>query len=260
MKIGIIGDIHEDIVDLKKALILIEKTGCDEIICTGDIIGFGYPNFGFFDTRNASGCIQAVSSHCTHTVAGNHDMSSIGRIPEFTAGFQYPDDWYRMAYRKKKKLAEDHVWLPEENEFDPLIGPDEVRFLHSLPEYKLLEYDDLRILFSHYFFPDLSGSSKRHYLAFEELPSHFRFMKKNKCTLGISGHVHPEGMLFATENKWDYMGFGETSFEIVPIWISIPCIANGAKENGFAILDTDRLTIEAIPLGTPKRIMTTVCV
>ncbi len=43
MKLAIITDIHEDRVNLVKALRMIEKEACDEIACLGDIVGFSTP-------------------------------------------------------------------------------------------------------------------------------------------------------------------------------------------------------------------------
>ena len=41
MKIGIITDVHNNVVALNAILQLFEEKGCDEILCCGDIIGIG---------------------------------------------------------------------------------------------------------------------------------------------------------------------------------------------------------------------------
>ncbi|MGH4050882.1 MAG: metallophosphoesterase family protein [Clostridium sp.] len=41
IKIGIITDIHNNVVALESILKLFEYEKCDEIICCGDIIGIG---------------------------------------------------------------------------------------------------------------------------------------------------------------------------------------------------------------------------
>lgn len=41
MKIGIITDIHNNVVALEAILDVFKKNGCSEILCCGDIIGIG---------------------------------------------------------------------------------------------------------------------------------------------------------------------------------------------------------------------------
>lgn len=44
MKLGIISDIHNNLIALEKVLDCLQKEKCDKIICCGDIIGIGpYP-------------------------------------------------------------------------------------------------------------------------------------------------------------------------------------------------------------------------
>ena len=97
MKIGIVSDIHEDAVNLEKALIALEKQNCDKVVCLGDIIGFSYPNFGFFDTRNAGRCIDLIKANCAVTVVGNHDLYTVRRVPMHNAGFNYPPYWFQLG-------------------------------------------------------------------------------------------------------------------------------------------------------------------
>ena len=41
MKIGIITDVHNNVIALNSYVAVFEEEGCDEIICCGDIIGIG---------------------------------------------------------------------------------------------------------------------------------------------------------------------------------------------------------------------------
>ena len=41
MLLGIIGDIHSNIEALTACHKAIKETGCDKIVCTGDIVGYG---------------------------------------------------------------------------------------------------------------------------------------------------------------------------------------------------------------------------
>jgi predicted phosphodiesterase len=255
MKLGIVSDIHEDALSLEKALVGLEQRNCDKIACLGDTVGFSYPNFGFFDTRNASRCIDLVRANCFVVVAGNHDLYPIRRIPMHTAGFNYPPYWYQLDYQERKKLAGEEVWLNEENEFDPLLGSTDREFLRQLPEYAIVEADPIKLLFSHYLYPDLTGSSRKYYMDFGPVEPHLNFIADQGCHIGLSGHQHIEGVKVFYPDKIVDSGFGTVQLSNVLQWIVGPCIANGKRDNGFMIMDTKNLELEIIPIHSPKRIM-----
>ncbi|MCD4698272.1 MAG: metallophosphoesterase [Bacteroidales bacterium] len=230
MKFGIIGDIHEDILSLKTALKCIEKAGCSEIICFGDIIGFSLPNFGHFDTRDASECISAVKQNCKYVVAGNHDLFPVRKIPKFDTGFNYPENWYDMEYLERKALAGEEVWLNEENELNPLISKSEKEYLRALPEYLVIKAKEFDLVVSHFLFPDLSGSHKQYYEAFGPIEPHLDFIDSNNALIGFSGHKHIEGFFNATNREKNYNTFGTYKVIKELQWIVGPCIVNGKKK------------------------------
>ncbi len=81
MKIAIISDIHEDYISLMQAVRLIEKKKCDEVICLGDIVGFSIPFYDYIETRNGSACVKWVKNNCKYTIAGNHDLYAVRKVP-----------------------------------------------------------------------------------------------------------------------------------------------------------------------------------
>jgi len=255
MIIGIISDIHEDIVRLNEAFALFEKLGCNEIVCLGDIVGYSYPNFGHFETRDASACIRAVKANCKYIVAGNHDLSAAKKVPEFKAEFNYPDNWYELDYFQRNHLANDEVWLNEENEFTALISQSDLEFLKSIPEYLVLELPNVNILLSHYLYPDLSGSSKKYYLEFGPFENHLNFIRENACDIGFSGHKHIEGYYKVSRDEEKRFDFGKHWLTRELQWILAPCIANGKNENGCMVFNTDSYELKVIPLNTSPRIM-----
>ena len=111
MKIAIISDIHEDIVSLKKAITIIEKNNADKIACLGDIVGFSVPYYPYIKTRNATECINIIKQNCDIVVAGNHDIYESKRIPNHTAGINYPNNWYSLSYEQREKIANNKIWL-----------------------------------------------------------------------------------------------------------------------------------------------------
>lgn len=63
-KIGIIGDIHSNLIALQAVLAKLDEEGCGGIVCTGDVVGYG--------PRPAE-CIALVRERGIPTVLGNHD-------------------------------------------------------------------------------------------------------------------------------------------------------------------------------------------
>lgn len=60
MKIGIISDIHEDILSLSRALRMLEKERCDRVVSLGDIVGFDNGYYGAGRVQDAEACIRLV--------------------------------------------------------------------------------------------------------------------------------------------------------------------------------------------------------
>ena len=69
MRSAIISDIHSNLSALKAVLDRISQENCDQIMCLGDIVGYGpYPNE----------CIELVKQHCSICIMGNHDHAVLG--------------------------------------------------------------------------------------------------------------------------------------------------------------------------------------
>jgi predicted phosphodiesterase len=113
MKIGLLSDIHEDIISLKKGFDILFREQCDQIICLGDITGFSNPYYPFGETRDANSCIEMVRKYCTTVLSGNHDLFSAGRITTFKAGIEYPGDWFNLEINDRISLLGGKIWLYE---------------------------------------------------------------------------------------------------------------------------------------------------
>lgn len=68
MKYAIISDIHANLEALKKAMSIIEEKHVDEIICLGDVVGYG---------ANPNECVDIVRSRCSAVILGNHDEAAL---------------------------------------------------------------------------------------------------------------------------------------------------------------------------------------
>ncbi len=68
MKYAIISDIHSNLEALTKVLSIIDEKKVDEIICLGDIVGYG---------ANPNECVTIVRDRCSAIVLGNHDAAAL---------------------------------------------------------------------------------------------------------------------------------------------------------------------------------------
>jgi diadenosine tetraphosphatase ApaH/serine/threonine PP2A family protein phosphatase len=86
MRIAIISDIHSNLEALTKTLEVIDRESVDEIICLGDIVGYG---------ANPNECIDLVRRHCEITIKGNHEEAVVDRTKaeNFTHNARLAIEW-----------------------------------------------------------------------------------------------------------------------------------------------------------------------
>ncbi len=99
MKIGIISDIHANYEALTTVLAWLDEYGVDEIICLGDVVGYG---------PDPNPCCDLIRERCNVTLMGNHDAAVIGVMDT---------DYYYLAAREalywtRRQLSSDNFqWL-----------------------------------------------------------------------------------------------------------------------------------------------------
>jgi predicted phosphodiesterase len=99
MRLGIISDVHANIQALKTVLAQCDELGCDEIVCLGDVVGYG---------GNPNECCELLRERATIVLMGNHDAA--------VAGVMDTDYYYDAArkalYWTRAELTEDNFrWL-----------------------------------------------------------------------------------------------------------------------------------------------------
>ena len=67
MKLAVISDIHANLEALETVLKDIDSVKPDEIVCLGDVVGYG---------ANPSECLAIVKERCSSIVLGNHDEAA----------------------------------------------------------------------------------------------------------------------------------------------------------------------------------------
>jgi predicted phosphodiesterase len=255
MLLGLLADIHEDIVRLKESAEIFNARYVDEIICLGDVVGFCVPYYSYLETRDSNKVVEWVKDNCPISVIGNHDLYAIRKIPINSERFEYPKNWYDLDFNTRKKIGEGKIWLYENNELPSLLDDENKKYIYNLPEYLIQDYGKYKILYSHYFYPDVTGCLSIIIKNIDELYQQFVFMKQNDCLYAFSGNDHYRGIKVFTEDSIMEIKLGEKAIlPDKPLWLHIPAVANGTNQNGIAIFNTDTREIEVIPLNTPPHI------
>lgn len=248
MKLAFISDIHEDVVSLRLALSKIEKYKVDHIICLGDISGYNPIHYNYVGTRNAHECLNIVKQVCSHIVLGNHDYNAIGKIPEFSPGFDFPPDWYDLDYFEKKHIANNRLWCYEDYELKPKYSRSDIEFLSSLKQFEIFKTSQYNIFLSHYVYPNISGMLVDYYMDKENFNKHFEYMKTHGCSISINGHEHTPGLCYITPDKFKHRGFGSKTINSRPLILMCPSVADGRNRKGFLIFDTETQKAQAKPI------------
>jgi predicted phosphodiesterase len=250
MRIGLIGDIHEDVVALKQAFRFLEIVRCDQVICLGDIVGYKVNAYNYLDTRNAHECIAMIRSNCQLVVIGNNDLFQIKKVPSYSGGFDFPLHWYELDYFERKRLSQDSVFLYEDVELAALMTKEDAAWLNSLPAFAISSVDGFTIMYSHFCYPDLHGVMAY----FPKMPSefcpHLDFMQDHDCKLGFSGHMHFEGTSVCNGSSINRFDFGTIRLQDQRQWLFGPCVARGRFDNGITIFDTTAQMVHSIPLSS----------
>ena len=149
-RIAFISDIHANIDALEAVLADIDFQGADEIICLGDIVGYG---------AAPSECLEQVRARCSVTVMGNHDQ---------------------MASEKGVILALERVSAPIRYAREKLTK-DQIKWLRDLP--KVVEKEGLTLVHS-----SLHEPEEFNYVLWkEDARLHFQHQK---TSFSFIGHSH----------------------------------------------------------------------
>jgi len=131
--LALISDIHGNIDPLEMVLADIKKQGATEILCLGDIVGYG---------AAPSECLEVIRQQCSIVVKGNHDQmaaeNGILLYPErVAAGIRYARTTLsreQLDWLRELPLAADqygltivHASLARPEEFSYLNTDEEAR-------------------------------------------------------------------------------------------------------------------------------------
>jgi predicted phosphodiesterase len=258
MKIGIISDIHENVEKLLTAIKLAESHKCDELVCLGDIVGFDQRFYNYNTVRSAKKCIEIIRSNFRWIVAGNHDLFATKRFPAFSNGFSFPRTWFQMNADERKKSSMGKVWCYDGDAPNDLEEED-IIFMKSLPEYLTIPFAATKVLFSHYIYPDFTGSTTQYIEKNRHLNDHWGFMDLHDISLSFSGHSHISFAGFAYQVKINGIGSFFKAVHSVPLdninlgaektVVLLPPLSGDKGRSGFSIIDSEVMKLQSIAIN-----------
>ena len=257
MRLGIITDIHENAEKLESALKNASLAKCDELVCLGDIVGYDLRFYRFESKRSAKKCIELIRSSCKWIVAGNHDLFAAGRLPQYSDGFSYPEEWFSMSPSKRKEISSGKVWCYE-GDLQGDMGENEIAFLKDLPESIITRAPGAACFFSHYIYPDLTGSTTRYAERNYQFRELWKFMDANEASFAFSGHSHTSHTGFAYKGNGNRAGAYLKAIHSIPsdrfylgnetVVVMLPPLSGESGKTGFTVFDTENRELNIISI------------
>jgi predicted phosphodiesterase len=169
MKIAVISDIHSNLSALQAVLADIDTRKVDQIICLGDVLGYG---------PQPCECLDLVMQRCSVCLCGNHDQAVFLEPSNFNVAAETACYWTRRQLEldvdsPNRKARWDFLGkLPLRHEIGRML------FVHGSPRRPVNEY----------LFPEDAYSNP------SKLISNFERMgEKQACFVG---HTHVPGIFY----------------------------------------------------------------
>ncbi|MCG3137237.1 MAG: hypothetical protein HJJLKODD_01080 [Phycisphaerae bacterium] len=165
---AIISDIHSNIDALQAVLADIERRGIKQVVCLGDVIGYG---------SSPRECLDLVMERTRFCICGNHDQAVFFEPYNFNLGAERACYWTRELFElEPKKAIRDRRWeylgrLPFR------VAMKDILFVHGSPRRPVNEY---------LFAEDVYTNPHKILANFERLQEGFR-----ACFVG---HTHVPGV------------------------------------------------------------------
>lgn len=248
MKLAVISDIHADLPSLEKAIKNIRRSGCDRILCLGDIVGYSYHYADHLEGRDPNACIRVVNENCDDVICGNHDLHAILKLPVNHMDLGMPSNWYDLDLGERTRISDQRFWLYDD-ELEDAIDDESRDYLAQLPETKIIKGGRINILATHFIYPDITGCMQASPSSLKDFKNHLKLVKRNKCQVGLAGHAHLEGYAQVSRKVFAMNYFQKAQLMRCTQVIVVPAITRGKSRNGYLVLDTEKRNFETIALG-----------
>lgn len=137
---AVISDIHGNYIALQAVFADIYKRNIDQIVCLGDIVGYG---------PEPEQCLKAVRENCCLCVRGNHDHGLVEMPLGFNTIAYEAVQWTRGQVRPHwfSSVEKRQNWQFLQHTINGVAKKECWRFCHGSPRDPLMEYiedDNLR--------------------------------------------------------------------------------------------------------------------
>ncbi len=222
MRVAIISDIHANLEALEAAFEDIEKRHIDEVVCLGDVVGYG---------PSPNECIALVNKRCPITLLGNHDAAAIGKLStqHFNIHAKIAIEWTTEHLSEQSKTFLDNL---------PLTKTIEDRtYVHATPYEPKMWY---------------------YITSLEEAAFNFQFFGTNFCFVG---HTHIPMIIVLDERKELYVHQGGSidygELDNSRLLVNVGSVGQPRDRNphlSYAIIDseTQRFEYQRIPYDIAK--------
>ncbi len=136
--IAVISDIHSNVVALQAVLADIAQRDVKQIICLGDVVGYG---------PKPNECLDLVRQNASVTLMGNHDFAVLYEPNNFNLGAESACFWTRKQLEQEpdeQKRNERWGFLGQLQVKHVMSGEDygmgELAFVHGSPRKPINEY------------------------------------------------------------------------------------------------------------------------
>jgi len=165
MRLAIISDIHANLEALEAVLEDVDKSNIDEIVCLGDIVGYG---------ANPNECAQLIAKRCKIILLGNHDAAATNLLTtqNFNIHARIAIDWTAETLTDANKTFLSALPVMKTNGL--------MTFVHATPYEPNMWY---------------------YITSLEEAAFNFQFFDTRFC---VVGHTHIP-MIIALENDEIYV-------------------------------------------------------
>lgn len=145
---AIISDIHSNYAALEATLADIQKVGITDIVCLGDIVGYG---------PQPRECLDAVRQICDLVLLGNHEEAIMFGAVNFNLKARRAVDWTRQvlleALADSPELRSARRKYMET--FQPEMKIEGVKYVHASPRQPTREYVTPKDAFDHHKMADI---------------------------------------------------------------------------------------------------------